>query len=177
MSKKSKRRKVYRYYRRKRPRRPGLGTYLSSKLLEICIVLLAVVLLVYAFSFYRKLSQTEAKEQENLVFARAQILNACGKKGLAHKVAQRLKRMKVGNIVYQITEVEKLEDSAPEESLILDRLGDEENETPSEVALLTAGALGIRERNVIYKRLEDNDRGIWLTIVIGGDGEKLLASD
>ncbi len=85
--------------------------------------------------------------------------------------------MKVDNIVYQITEVEKLEDSAPEESLILDRLGDEENQTPSEVALLTAGALGIRERNVICKRLEDNDRGIWLTIVIGGDGEKLLASD
>lgn len=177
MSKKSKRRKVYRYYRRKRPKKSGLRTYVSSKLLEICIVLLAVVLLIYGFSFYRKLSQTEAKEQENLVLARAQILNACGKKDLAHKVARRLRRMKVDNIVYQITEVEKLEDSAPEESLILDRLGDEENETPSEVALLTAGALGIHERNVICKRLEDNYRGISLTIVIGGDGEMLLGSN
>jgi len=174
MSRKIKRRKVYRYYRRKRPKKPGLSTYLSSKFLEISIILLAVLLVIYAFSFYKKLSQPEAREGEDLVLARTQILNGCQKEDVAQKVAERLKGMRVDKVTYQILEIEKLQDSAPEESLILDRLGDYKNDVPSEVALLTAEALGIRKRNVICKRLEDNYQGISLTIVIGQDGESLL---
>lgn len=95
---------------------------------------------------------------------------------MAQKVAQRLKKMKVDNIVYQIVEIGKLEDSALRQSLILDRSGDQKKQTPSEVALLTAEALGISQRNVIYKKLESNYRGISLTIVIGDDWEILLSS-
>jgi len=159
-----------------------LRAYLSCKLLEISIVFLSLLLLIYAFSFYRKLSQPEAKEQKNLIFTRTQILNGCqrceGSMGedVAQKVAQRLKKMKVDNIVYQIVEIGKLEDSALRESLILDRSGDQKKQTPSEVALLTAEALGISQRNVIYKKLESNYRGISLTIVIGDDWEILLSS-
>lgn len=112
-----------------------------------------------------------------MVLARTQILNACENQGLADKVAHRLERMKVDNIVYEIMEIEKLKDSIPEESLILDRMGGEEDQGPSQVALLTAEALGIPQRNVICKRLEDNYRGIWMTIVIGGDGKMLLGSN
>jgi hypothetical protein len=177
MSRKKKRRKVYRYYRRKRSKKSGLWAYLGSKLLGICIIFLALVLVLYAFSFYKRVSQTEAKEQQNLVLARTQILNACEKEGLGDKVAHRLERMKVDNIVYEIMGIEKLKDSAPEESLILDRLADKEDQGPSQVALLTAEALGIPRRNVICKRLEDNYLGIWMTIVIGGDGEMLLGSN
>jgi hypothetical protein len=177
MSKKKKRRKVYRYYRRKRPRKPGVRTYLVSKFLEISIVFLVILLLIYAFSFYKKLSQPQAKEQEGLVLARTQILNGCPRGDVAERVAEKLKSMKVDNIVYQITEIEKLEDSAPKESLILDRSGDQESEVPSEVALVTAEALGILQRNVLRKTLKNNYQGISLTIVIGDDAEMLLPSN
>jgi hypothetical protein len=96
--------------------------------------------------------------------------------GVPQKVAERLRGMRVDNIVYQITEIEKLDDSAPEESLILDRLGERKSDKPSRVAFLAAEALGIRKANVIYKRLKDNYQCIWLTIVIGKDGELLLPS-
>jgi hypothetical protein len=174
MSKKIKRKKVYRYYRRRRPKKPSLRTYLSSKLLEISIVFLTILLVLFVFSFYKKLSQPEAKEQGSLVLARTQILNGCQKEDVAQRVAERLNRMKVNNVRYQITEIKKLKDSAPKESLILDRLGDQNKGGPSEVALLTAEALGIDPQNVIYKKLDDNYRGISLTIVIGTDGEILL---
>lgn len=153
-----------------------MRAYLSCKLLEISIVFLSLLLLIYAFSFYRKLAQPQAKEQKNLVFVRTQILNGCQNVSMTQKLAERLKRLKVNNIVYQIVEIGKLEDSALRESLILDRSGDQKKQTPSEVALLTAEALGISQRNVIYKKLESNYRGISLTIVIGDDWEILLSS-
>jgi len=191
MFKKDKRRKTYRYYRRKRRKKVGLRAYLGSRLVEISIVFLTLLLLMYAFSFYRKLSQPEAKEQKKLIFARTQILNGCQKstgvnhtvhtagsigEDVAQRLAQRLKRLKVNDIVYQIVEIGKLEDSVIRESLILDRLGDQKKGLPSEVALLTAEALGIRQRNVICKKLENNYQGISLTIVIGDDWEILLPS-
>jgi len=174
MFKKDKRRKTYRYYRRKRRKKVGLKAYLGSKLLEISIVFITLFILMYAFSFYKRLNQPEAKEQKNLIFARTQILNGCQNEGVAQRVAERLKRMKVNNIVYQIVEIGDLEDSAFKESLILDRLGDQKRGAPSEVAILTAEALGIRQQNVIYKKLENNYRGISLSIVIGDDWEILL---
>ncbi len=136
---------------------------------------MAVWLLIYAFSFYKRLSQPEAKEGKNLILARIQILDGCQgctksmDKDVTQKVAEKLKRLKVNNIVYQIMEIGELKDSVFKESLILDRLGNPQKQTPSEVAFLTAEALGIREENVIYKRLKDNYQGIWLTIVIGED--------
>lgn len=153
-----------------------MRTYLSSKLLELSIVFLAILLVIYAFSFYKKLSQPEAKQREDLVLARTQILSGCQKEDVAHKLAERLEKMKVSHITYQIMEIRKLEDSAPKESFILDRSGDQGNGRPSEVALLTAEALGIRQRNVICRRLENNYQGISLTIVIGEDGGMLLPS-
>jgi hypothetical protein len=191
MFKKNKRRKTHRYYRRKRTKKVGLRAYLGSKLLEIFIVFLTLFILMYAFSFYKKLSQPEAKEQRKLIFARTQILSGCQKstdvnhtahiagsigEGVAQRVAERLKGLKVNNIVYQIVEIGKLKDSIIRESLILDRLGDQKKGLPSEVALLTAEALGIPQRNVIYKRLEDNYQWISLTIVIGDDWKILLPS-
>ncbi|MCK4404306.1 MAG: hypothetical protein KAW02_04380 [candidate division Zixibacteria bacterium] len=191
MFKKDKRRKTYRYYRRKRRKKVGLRAYLGSKLLEISIVFLTLLILMYTFSFYKKLNQPEAKEQKNLVFVRTQILNGCQKsagvnhtvhtsgsigENVAQRLAERLKRLKVNNIMYQIVEIGKLEDSVIRESLILDRLGGQKKGAPSEVALLTAEALGIRQRNVICKKLENNYQGISLTIVIGDDWKILLPS-
>jgi hypothetical protein len=180
MFKKDKRRKTYRYYRRKRRKKVGLRAYLGSKLVEISILFLTLLVLIYAFSFYKRLNQSEAKEQRNLVFVGTQILNGCQKstgsvgKGVSQRVAERLKGMKVNNIMYQIVEIGDLEDPAFKESLILDRLGDQKKGAPSEVAILTAEALGIRHQNVIYKKLENNYRGISLSIVIGDDWEILL---
>ena len=184
MFKKDKRRKTYRYYRRGKRRKFGFWARLGSKFLWISIVFLTILLLIYAFSFYQKLSQPEAKEQKEPILVRVQILNGCSVsvassgEGLAQKLAQRLKQLKVDSIAYEIVEIEKydfgsigLEDSLGEESLILDRMGDEKSGSPSEVALITARELGISPQNVVYKKLKNNYRSISLTILIGNDHE------
>jgi hypothetical protein len=173
MSKKTKRRKVFKYYRRKRPKKVTWRTYLGSRLLEITIALAAILLLLYVFSLYKRLSQPEAKEQKELVFARTQILDGYRREGAADKVAEKLKGMRAHNVVYQIVEIGDLKDSAPRESLVLDRLGCQETGAPSEVALAAADALGIDRGRVICKILENNYRAISLTIVIGDDWERL----
>jgi hypothetical protein len=173
MSKKKKRRKVYKYYRRKRPKKVTWRTYLGSRLLEITIALAAILLLLYVFSLYKRLSQPEAKEQKELVFARTQILDGYRRGGAADKAAERLKGMSAHNVIYQIVEIGALKDSAPRESLVLDRMGCQKEGAPSEIALAAADALGIDRGRVICRRLENNYRAISLTIVIGDDWETL----
>ena len=148
-------------------------SYLGSRLLEITIALAAILLLLYVFSLYKRLSQPEAKEQKELVFARTQILDGYGRKGAAGKAAEKLKEMRVRNFVYQIVEIGDLRDSTPGESLILDRMGCQKTGEPSEVALAAADALGIDRERVICRKLENNYRAISLTIVIGDDWERL----
>jgi len=175
MFKKGKRRKTYRYYRRRRERKPSLRTFLTSKFLETSIFLLTLFLLLYAFSFYLKQSQPRAEQREGLILVRTQILNGIRtpagseEKDLAQKLAKRLKRLRVNNLVYEVVEIGKLVEFEPKESLILDRKGDKRRGCPSELALLTAKALGISSQNVICKELDNNYRDIALTIVIGTD--------
>jgi hypothetical protein len=189
MFRKGKRRKTYKYYRRSKRKKLNFWTRLGSKLLWVSITFLTILLFIYAFSFYRKLSQTEASEfgfhegeERKPILARIQILNGCSDasvtKGedLAQKIGKRLTQLKVDNISYEIMETEKcnfgsmgLEDSLVKESLIIDRIGNKRKDLPSEVALLTARALGISPQNVVYKKLKNNYQDISLTILIGND--------
>jgi hypothetical protein len=174
MSRETKRKKNFRYYRRKRLKKTSLRKYLSSKLVEFSIVLLVILLSIYAFSLFKKLHQPTVKQQQDLVFTRTQILNASSRDNAVKFVIEKLKGMKANNIAHQIVEVDELNASQPKESMILDRTGDGEGKTPSQIALLTAEALGIQAKNVICKELDDNYRGISLTIVIGEDWKVLF---
>lgn len=187
MLKKDKRKKSYRFYRRGKRKKFGFWARLGSKFLWVSIVFLTILILIYAFSFYRKLSQPEAKEQKKPVLVRIQILNGISEspvprdEDLAQKLAKKLELLKANNIVCQIVEIEKcdigslgLEDSSAKESLILDRWGDEKNGIPSEVAMLTAEALGINRQNVIPKKLKNDYQDISLTLWIGNDYKILL---
>ena len=184
--------RTHRYYRRTKRIKVNFWSKLSSKFLWFAIAFLTVLLLVYVFSFYRKLSQPEAsefyiagKEPGKQISARVQILNGCSSESMggeiAQKIAKRLKQLKSDRLEYEIVEVGKydfgtfgLEDSLANESMILDRTNGEKDNTPSEIALITARALGIKTQNVICKKLEHNYRDITLSILIGNDYKTLL---
>jgi hypothetical protein len=176
MSKATKRKKSYRYYRRRRLKRTSLISYLGFRLMELSIVLVAIFVAIYAFSFLKKIRQPTVKRQEDLIFARTQILKASpdGDDALG-AVMEKLKEMKANNIAHQIVEIGDLEAFGNGESMILDRMGGTGKKGPSRVALLTAEALGIPARNVVCKELKDNYKGISLTIVIGSDWGVLLS--
>jgi hypothetical protein len=175
MSKTTKRRKKYRYYRRRRLKRTGLWKSLVSKLVSLSIFLLTLVLVVYGLSLFTKLHRPGIKPQEELVFSRTQILNASHRDEAVGLVTERLSRMKADNVAHQIVDVGELRSFQGGESMILDRSADAGQEKPSRLALLTAQALGIPARNVVCKPLKDNYQAISLTIVIGNDWQVLSA--
>jgi hypothetical protein len=170
--------KAHRFYRKREKKR-------SSKFLEVSIILLTILLLIYAFSFFKKVSQSETSlkpaQGKESIFVRTQILNGSQKEGLADSLARRLRGLRVANIVYDVVETGNFEYLKPEQSFILDRAVDEEKVNlktqtpcPSEIALLTAQVLGIDKENVLCKKLENNYQEIELTIVIGNDYPRLF---
>jgi hypothetical protein len=169
---KNKKRKTSRFYKRKGKKEK------SSKFLEISIILLTLLLLIYGFSFFKKISQSETTpiptQNKELIFVRTQILNGSQKEGLAQKLADRLRDLRVDNIIYDVIQTGNFENLKPEQSFILDRAGDEEKADPSQIALLTAQALGMDKENVLCKKLENNYQEIALTIVIGNDYQRLF---
>jgi hypothetical protein len=182
-----KRKRTHKFYRG-RKRKSGFWTRLGSKLLWGCIAFLSVLLLAYAFSFYQRLNQPEAKEKGKQILVRVQIVNGCPGaalstgEDLAQKLARKLSQLQVDNLVYEIDDLQKPElgsaelgDSEARESLVIDRVGSQGKDSPSEAALLTARALGISPRNVVYKKLENNYRDVSLTILIGKDYKTLFS--
>lgn len=153
--------------------------------MEVSIIFLTILFLIYAFSFFKKVSQSETSlkptQGKESIFVRTQILNGSQREGLADSLARRLKGLRVDNIIYDVIETGNFEYLKPEQSFILDRGVDEEKANlqtqtpcPSEVALQTALALGIDKENVLCKKLENNYQEIELTIVIGNDYPRLF---
>ena len=171
MFRKSKKRKVHRFYRKRKKQK-------SSRILEASIILVAFLILIYGFSFFKKISQSEEtaalSQDEDFLFVRTQILNGSQEKGLAQRLAEGLRGLRVSNVVYDVVEIGNFEYSEAEQSFILDRTSDEKEASPSKIALLTALALGIDKENVLCKELKDNYQEIELTIVIGRDHERLF---
>jgi hypothetical protein len=186
-------RKTHRYYRRSKRIKVNFWYKLGSKLLWFTIAFLAILLLVYVFSFYKKLSQPEASEfgslageRGKLVSARVQILNACTRSKdpeLAQKIAGKVEQLKTGSIRYEVVDIGKcdfssfgLEDSLVNESMIIDRTDEGKDGSPSEIALLTAETLGIKSINVVCRKLKDNYQDVTLTVLIGNDYKTLFSN-
>ena len=185
--------KTHRYYRKTKRTKLNFWTKLSSKFLWVTIAFLTILLVIYAFSFFRKLSLPEAsdfgssgKDIGKQITARIQILNGCSEskgKEFVRKITGKLEQFKSDQIGYEIVESGKcefgsagLEDSLVNESLILDRTEGGKDDAPSEAALITARVLGINPQNVISKKLKNNYQDITLTILVGND-YKTLTSD
>jgi len=145
--------------------------------LELIIIFLTFLLLIYGFSFFRKISESASTlkltQGEERISVRTQILNWSQEEGLAQRLADKLREVRVGNMVYDIIQVGNLEHSKAEQSFILDRTAEEEA-SPSKIALLTAQALGIDKENVVCKKLKDNYQQIELTLIVGRDYQRLF---
>lgn len=188
---KSKKR-THRYYRKTKRAKLNFWTKAGSKFLWVTIAFLTILLMIYAFSFFRKLSQPEASDFDSSIQdrvkhinVRIQILNGCSEprgKEFAQKIIKKLEQFKSDLIGYEIVESGNcdfgsagLEDSLVNESLILDRADGGKDGAPSEAALITARVLGIKPQNVISKKLKDNYQDIMLTILVGNDYKTILS--
>jgi len=140
---------------RKRKVRRGVG--LKARGLELGILFLALVFIVFIYSFVHRLWLTPASEKPMPVerkVVRVEVLNGCGIAGLAKKITDFL-RIKG----FDVVNVGNAESFEFPETIVVDRVGDMAS------AWSVARAIGVN--NVIQQR--DTDLLLEVTIILGKD--------
>src|SRR3990172_8450108 len=77
----------------------------KARLLDIAILLTTGLICVFVFSFSTRLSYSRSETREPPIIIRVQILNACGRAGLAQRVADRFAELEVGRMRFDVIDV------------------------------------------------------------------------
>jgi len=160
MGKKIKKR--YKFYRKKSRREK------ESSLPGILITFLAIFVLVYGFSFVKRLGQKEIEEIIDPKDIRIQILNGSGIKGVSGEAAGILDQKESKNFIFYVVDEGDFSDSFVSQTILLDRTGNEE------LIEEIAKTLGIKKSNVLFKPLRDNYLDLDATLVLGPDFKSYL---
>ncbi|KPL03880.1 MAG: hypothetical protein AMJ90_02935 [candidate division Zixibacteria bacterium SM23_73_2] len=154
--------KEYRFYRRKPEREKESGFY------GILIILLAIFVFVYGFSFVKRVGQKEKNSNIEPRGVRVQVIDGSGTHGACGDVSSFLKERKTKNFIFYVVDKFDLPDSLVTRTILLDRGG--KPKLMGEIA----DFLGIQKKRVIYKPLKDNYRDLDFTLVLGADVENIL---
>ncbi|MBN4056689.1 LytR C-terminal domain-containing protein [bacterium AH-315-J21] len=128
------------------------------------IVIGFALAVVYAASFAAKVSTGVSKTRPvPEVTLRVQILNGCGERGSANKVAEALKSRVRLPLEVSIVNVDNFTVYDIEKSFLISRTQRVED------TKLLADQLGLYRDDIIYAPLEDNYRSIQVTLVVGKD--------
>jgi hypothetical protein len=129
------------------------------------------MVMVYTFSFVKRLTQTEAVGSPEPLLIRLQILNGCGVPGAAQDVAEFLLTQESEEIIFDVIDVGNFTDTNISRSLIWDRVGDKIT------ALEVAQLLGIKKDDVSYHLLKNNYLDIKVTLILGRDYQKIIPGE
>ncbi len=158
MAKKSKRPKGDSAYRIKRAKNKK-----PLRFLELGILFLLVIVVVYAASFTVQIARGYSGENDATeYYLNLQVLNGCGEKGLANKLANRIEVSVEKPLAVRVIDTDNFDNFGVEKTFIISR---KENLT---AANLLAGQLGLDDA-VTYREIEDNYLDIGATLVLGRD--------
>lgn len=166
MSPKKKTRKFYR--KGKTQRKTG------SRFLSFFILVLGLVVLVYTFSFVKRLTQTEAIGSPEPTLIKLEVLNGCGIPGAAQEVANYMLRQEFEGFTFDVIEVGNFSDSQVPQTSIWDRVGN------LDAALKVAQLLHISKENVTFKAIQEKRLkvlGIQQTLILGKDYRKIFDTE
>lgn len=135
-----------------------------SRVLELLIAVLFVVVLVYVVSLSIRVSRGVSRTLESPDHVvRLQILNGCGVNGLAARVADGLADYTDVDLVIKVVDTDNFDLSRVSETFVLSRLEDRT------AATLLAQKLGLSAAGITFKPLENNFRRVTATLVLGED--------
>jgi hypothetical protein len=143
----------------------------GSRSLSFFILMLGLVVLVYTFSFVKRLTQTEAVGSPEPILVRMEILNGCGVPGAGQDVREYLLDREFEGVVFDVINVGNFTDTQMSQTLIWDRVGEEK------IALRVAQLLGIEKDKVSYHPLENNYLEIKVTLILGSDYQKIFREE
>jgi hypothetical protein len=157
-SKKSKRPKGSSAYRIKRARNKK-----PLRFLEFGILFLFVVVVGYVASFTVQITKGYSSQKDPAeFFINLQVLNGCGEKGIANKLANRIEMAVERPLAVRVVDTDNFDNFGVEKTFVISRTGD------LTAANLLANQLGLEEA-VTYREIEDNYRDIGATLVLGKD--------
>jgi hypothetical protein len=139
--------------------------------LEISIAVLFVIVVAYVASFTVQITNGYSKSSEPAtMFINVQLLNGCGEKGLANRLANLVEKAVEKPLAIRIIDTDNFDNFGLEKTFIISR---QEN---LEAAKQLADQIGI-EQEVIYKPIENNYLDIGATVVLGLDYESYFPTE
>jgi hypothetical protein len=166
MAKKSRKSKGDSAYRIKRARHKK-----PLRFLELGILFLFVVVVAYVASFTVQITKGYSSEKEVTEhYINLQVLNGCGEKGLANKLANHIEMAVTPPLAVRVIDTDNFDNFGVEKTFIISR---KENLT---AANLLASQLGLDDA-VTYREIEDNYLDIGATLVLGNDYRNVFRVD
>lgn len=163
MAKKPKRSKSNTAYRVKRAKRKK-----PIRLLEIGIFFLFLIVVAYAASFTIQITKGYSQETEpNQYFLNLQVLNGCGEKGLANRLANKIEMAVEKPLAVRIIDTDNFDNFGIEKTFVISSQED------LSAANILAEQLGLDEA-VTYRKIDDNYLDIGATLVLGKDWQEVL---
>lgn len=133
------------------------------RFLEISILFLFVVVAVYVASFTVQITKGYSSEKEpNEHFINLQVLNGCGERGLANRLADQIEMAVKNPLAVRVIDTDNFDNFGVEKTFVISRTSN------LEAARLLSDQLGLGA-DVIYREIEDNYLDIGATLVLGND--------
>lgn len=133
------------------------------RFLELSILFLFVVVVGYIASFTVQITRGYSSEKgPDEFFINLQVLNGCGEKGLANRLANRIEMAVERPLALRVIDTDNFDNFGVEKTFIISRKSD------MSAAKLLADQLGL-EGAVTYREIDDNYLDIGATLVLGKD--------
>lgn len=133
--------------------------------------MLFVIVVAYVASFTVQITNGYSKSSPTTTtYVNVQLLNGCGEKGLANRLANLVEKSVEAPLAIRIIDTDNFGNFGLEKTFVISRRKD------ISAAKLLADQLGIEE-DVIYKPIENNYLDIGATLVLGLDYEKYFSSE
>lgn len=141
-----------------------------SPLLELAIAAVFIVVVVFAASFAIRVTHGVSKTVDTPQYTvRLQILNGCGTKGVAGRIAKTLPSLVKLPVEINIVDIDDFNAYHVTESFLISR---DQDTNPTRILSQQLNLAG----DVVYEPMENNYRSIMATLVVGDDYDKLLGN-
>jgi len=131
------------------------------RLLDFGIVLAALLICIFVFSFSTRLSYSRPQVREAPEIVRVQILNGSGHPGLARRVADRMAQLAVGRMRFDMIDVGNSDRTDVKRSLVINR------RLKTDQLRDILAQLNVGDVEVVDGTQRANDLGVDLTLLLG----------
>jgi hypothetical protein len=133
----------------------------KSRMLDIGILISTAVVCVFIFSVSTRFGYSRPQEHQPPIILRTQVLNACGRAGLARRTADYLGGVTAGRMRFDVVDVGNYDRTDVRESFLINyRLSDDQ-------ARQIAQTLSIGPVGVIDSDQGANDLGLDVALILG----------